>query len=152
MLKRALLPVAAALAVAGCGGASEDEFRADANDACGSTRSRVLAIGALWGESRRTQADRAIELAGRISELRGDLDELEVPDDLADEVDSYDGLLGEQERSLEEVNELTAPPVRVEANLGAIDNGAGDAARGLGLDGCGDLDMTLQDAVRRPAS
>lgn len=139
----------AALAIVGCGGPSAEDLRSGANEACTNTLSRIRAIGPLWGESRRVQADRSIQMAGRLKELLGDLREFDAPDDLASDLDSYEGLLAEQERGLEEINELTAPPSRVQANLDAIDNGAGAAAAALGFDDCENADVALQAAVRR---
>ena len=144
-----VLGAAAVLLLAGCGGPSDEVFRAEANDACSNTTNRVRAIGTLWGEPRRVQADRAIELAGWIAELRGNLQDLDVPEDRVNDLDSYTGLLAEQGRSLEEINELTAPTSRVEANLAAIDNGAGAAADELGLEACANTDVALQDSARR---
>ncbi len=149
-----ILPISATLLVAvsigGCGGPSAEGLRAAANEACGNTLSRIRAIGLLRGEPRRTQADRAIELAGRLKELRRHLAGLEAPGELRSRLGSYDGLLAEQQRSLEEVSELKAPPARVRSNLEAIDNGAGAAGADLGLDACESADIALQGSVRRP--
>jgi hypothetical protein len=99
--------IVAALALAACGGGSEDDYREE----FGPLSDRLVALGQqvgdtieMAGESTDRQlADDFDEFAQQLGDLRGELEDLDPPDDLDKEHDELVEVMGEVRGSLEDI-------------------------------------------------
>lgn len=130
--KRLVAALAAlpAIVLAGCGedALSDGELRQRADAICAAATAEIEAVAPTGG--RRGAADAAAVAEGAVDAMREDLAALKPPEDLAADLDSYIGLLGEQQFNLGELAELTQTRKRVRLNL--LDLGSGDAPRHAG--------------------
>jgi uncharacterized protein YukE len=101
----ALATALVAIVLAGCGGSSEEDYR----DEFEPISQDIVALGedvgqAVEGASGTTDerlADQFGNFAQELGDLQQDLDELEPPDDLADEQDALTSAMGEVQGALE---------------------------------------------------
>ena len=131
----------ATLLVSGCGGSdtlSAKEFRSQANKLCTDANKDTEAYGAKITEaSSDADVTAAIDkTVKRTSELVADIDALEPPKDLADDVDSMLASVRAGNKDLDKVSsvqDLTS----FDPNSGPFKE-ANDKASKLGLDACAD--------------
>jgi hypothetical protein len=97
----------AAMAVAGCGGSSEEDYKEDFP----AINQKLLALGAdvgrsIEGADRATDAELADDFgnyAKELGDVQQQLDELEPPDDLAEDQDELVSAIGEVQGPLEDI-------------------------------------------------
>jgi hypothetical protein len=146
MARVALVPLAAALALVGCGGGgggdrlSKAEFVSQADAICTEYEAKLNALGTPQNADQLAEfAEKAVPIA---REGRDELGELRPPEDLQE---TYDAWLEQGDRAIEIVEDLrdaaedgdTAEIQRIAQEAEAADSEANRLAGQLGLEACG---------------